>query len=63
INEDYQEDQLYRASFIQFPLIIYGTDIKSERINTPITIDRIAPTIAKAIRIRAPNASSAEPLF
>lgn len=63
LNEDYREEILYRASFLQFPVIIYGTDIKSEHINTPITIDRIAPTIAKAIRIRAPNACSAEPLF
>lgn len=63
VNEDNLENQLYRASFIQFPIIIYGTNIKSEQINTPVTIDRIAPTIAKAIRIRAPNACSSEPLF
>jgi len=29
----------------------------------PVTTDRIAPTIAKSIRIRAPNACTAEPLF
>lgn len=63
INEDNMENQLYRASFTQFPIIIYGADIKSEHITTPVTIDRIAPTIAKAIRIRAPNACSSEPLF
>jgi len=63
LNEDTQEDQISRASFIQFPIIIYGSDIKAERITTPVTTDRIAPTIAKAIRIRAPNACSAAPLF
>ncbi len=63
VNEDYMENQLYRASFIQFPIIIYGTGVKAERINTPVTIDRIAPTVTKAIRIRAPNACSSEPLF
>lgn len=63
VNEDNLENQLYRASFTQFPIIIYGADIKAEQITTPITIDRIAPTIAKSIRIRAPNACSSEPLF
>ena len=62
-NETTQEQQLSRASFMQFPLIIYGTGIQPEKVNTPVTIDRIAPTIAKTIRIRAPNACSAEPLF
>lgn len=63
LNEEAKQDQLSRASFTQFPIIIYGSDIKSERITTPVTTDRIAPTIAKAIRIRAPNACSAAPLY
>lgn len=62
-NENTQETQLSRASFVQFPVIFYGSGMKGERIRIPITIDRIASTIAKTIRIRAPNASSAEPLF
>jgi len=62
-NENTQEKQLSRASFTQFPIIIYGAGTKSERIKTPVTVDRIAPTIAKSIRIRAPNACSSEPLF
>ena len=63
MNENTQEDQLSRASFIPFPIIIYGTGTKAERVKSPVTIDRIAPTIAKTIRIRAPNACSSEPLF
>ena len=63
VNETTQEQQLSRASYTQFPLIIYGTGIQAGKVNTPVTIDRIAPTIAKTIRIRAPNASSSEPLF
>lgn len=63
VNEDNSENQLSRANFVQFPIIIYGAGTKAERINTPVTIDRIAPTISKAIRIRAPNACSSEPLF
>lgn len=62
-NEDNQETQLSRASFVQFPIIFYGAGTKAERVTDHVTIDRIAPSIAKAIRIRAPNACSAEPLF
>ncbi len=62
-NEESNEKYVFRANFIPFPLIIYGANIKPEKINTPVTIDRIAPTIAKAIRIRAPNACKEPPLF
>ena len=62
-NETTQEQQLSRAAFTQFPLIIFGTGIQADTVKTPVTIDRIAPTIAKTIRIRAPNACSAEPLY
>lgn len=62
-NEDNQEKYISRVSFVPFPIIVYGAGTKAERINAPVTVDRIAPTIAKAIRIRAPNACKAEPLF
>ena len=62
-NEENQDTLQSRASFVQFPIIFYGAGIKAERIGDHVTIDRIAPTIAKSIRIRAPNACSAEPLF
>lgn len=63
LNEDSQEHFLSRASFVPFPIIFYGAGIKPQRIRLSTTVDRIAPTIAKAIHIRAPNACSAEPLF
>ncbi len=63
LNEENLDNQISRASFIQFPIIIYGTGIEHERITTHVTTDRIAPTIAKTIRIRAPNACSSAPLF
>jgi hypothetical protein len=63
VNEDTQEDQLVRASYVPFPIMILGSGAPAERIKMPVTTDRIAPTIARAIRIRAPNACSAEPLF
>ena len=60
INEDTNTSTVSRASYIPFPIIFFGTDIKSQRIQTTVTTDRIAPTVARAIRIRAPNACSAE---
>ena len=63
VNEDMHSSTVSRASYIPFPIIFFGADIKAERIQTPVTVDRIAPTVARAIRIRAPNACSSEPLF
>lgn len=63
VNEDTMERSVYIASVIQFPIIFFGANIKGETITAPTSADRIAPTISRAIRIRAPNACSAEPLF
>ena len=63
INEDNGSRQIQRDSFLEFPLIFYGNNLKHEVINTPITTDYIAPTVAHHIRIRAPNACKAPPLF
>ena len=62
-NEETSSSSMSRSSYIPFPIIFYGTNIEAERIVTPVTVERIAPTVARAIRIRAPNACSAEPLF
>ena len=62
-HEDTGYDKLSQLSTPSFPIIFYGTGIKATRIQTPVTTDRIAPTISKAIRIRAPNACTSEPLF
>jgi hypothetical protein len=62
IDEDTQENQLTRASFVPFPIIFFGAGTRADHVTLPVTTDRIAPTIARAIRIRAPNACSAEPL-
>ena len=63
LNENTNEQELSMASFIQFPIIFFGAHIDAGRISLPVTTDRIAPTIARSIRIRAPNACSSEPLF
>ena len=63
INEDTLEKSISRSAHVPFPIIIYGAGTKAERIQTPVTVDRIAPAVARAIRIRAPNACSSKPLF
>ena len=63
LNEETQESYTSRASFVPFPIIMYGAGTNPQHVTTPVTVDRIAPTIAKSIRIRAPNACSSEPLF
>ncbi len=63
LNEDTQEQYTSRAAFVPFPIIFMGMGLQPTRISTPVTVDRIAPTVAKAIRIRAPNACNESPLF
>lgn len=63
-NEDTpQADYLSQLSATPFPIILYGVNVEARRVSTPVTIDRIAPTLARSIRIRAPNACPSEPLF
>ena len=63
VNEDTREDRLVRDSYIPYPIIFFGHTIQGEKIETPVTVDRIAPTLSKAMRIRAPNACGVAPLF
>ena len=63
VNSDTRENQLVRESYISYPIIFYGAGVKAEKTETPITVDRIAPTLSKAMRIRAPNACALAPLF
>lgn len=63
LNEDTQETYTSRAGFVPFPIIFMGAEVPAQRITTTVTADRIAPTVAKAIRIRAPNACTSAPLF
>lgn len=63
LNEDTGDRFQYRSSVLPVPVIIYGPNIKPQRINTTVTLDRVAPTLAGCIHIRAPNACTAQPLF
>lgn len=63
VNNSTHESQLVRESYIPFPIIFLGEGFKAETVETPVTIDYIAPTLSKAMRIRAPNACRVAPLF
>ena len=63
VNEDNRENQLVRESYIPYPIIFYGFNVEPQKVETPVGVERIAPTLSKAMRIRAPNACSSAPLF
>ena len=63
LTENTGESEYLRASYFQFPIIFYGANVEATRVSQPVTTDRIAPTLARIMRVRAPNACSAEPLF
>ena len=61
-NEETIEQSLSRESYLSFPLFFLGAGIVPEKVHIPVTIDRVAPTIAQTLRIRAPNACPQAPL-
>ena len=62
VNEQTRERIQQRESYMGFPLFFYGHEIDPEMVEAPVTVDRIAPTLARCLRIRAPNGCSASPL-
>ena len=54
--------KISRESYVAFPIIFYGTGVKAEQNPIEASVDRIAPTLSKAMRIRAPNACTKAPL-
>ena len=61
-NEKSNEQYTSRLGVASFPIVFYGSGIKPARVTLPVTVDRIVPTVAKAIHIRAPNACNSETL-
>ena len=43
-------------------IIFMGHSVKPAIIQTPVTIEHIAPTLAHFMRIRAPNACTSAPI-
>ncbi|MEG0039086.1 MULTISPECIES: alkaline phosphatase family protein [Bacteroides] len=62
INESTSTNQIVRNAHIPAPLIFLGSSVKPAVIETPVTIDRLAPTLTHVMRIRAPNACTSTPL-
>lgn len=60
---DTHETQQVRSACIPFPIIFMGTGVTAEKVETPASTQSIAPTLSRAMRIRAPNASREAPLF
>ena len=54
--------KISRESYVAFPIIFYGTGVEAEKNPVEASVDRIAPTLCKAMRIRAPNACTKAPL-
>ena len=62
VDEQKTEKQVVSVSEASVPFIILHPTFKAETIATPVVAERIAPTIANAIHIRAPNGCSLLPL-
>ena len=63
VSRDAGKKQLVRESYLPYPVVFLGYGVPAGRVDTPVTVDYIAPTLSKAMRIRAPNACSLAPLF
>ena len=62
IQEDGASQHTVRAAGIPAPVILLGAGIGAETVRIPVSATRIAPTLAGAMRIRAPNACTEAPL-
>lgn len=63
VNENTGEKFNPTPSAVIFPIIFYGASIKADHVESVVSTDRIAPTISKSLRIRAPNGCKSLPLF
>ena len=63
IQESGQNNYTIRLAGTPAPLILIGGGIQPETIRIPIHTDRIAPTLSRVMRIRAPNGCNASPLL
>lgn len=63
IEENNGINKVVRHSHVSSPLIFIGHSVKPSIIQTPVTINHIAPTLAHFMRIRAPNACTTAPII
>ena len=62
VNEETKIKKIVSQAITPAPLIILHPGFKAATITTPVVAERIAPTIANTIHIRAPNGCSLSPL-
>lgn len=62
VEEDGTISQLSRTANIPTPLILMGKGIGKSVVRTPVSMERIAPTLTSVMRIRAPNGCKELPL-
>lgn len=56
------KQQITREGYTAFPLFFMGTGFDAGRVDSPVTVDHVAPTVSKVLRIRSPNACAQPPL-
>ena len=54
--------QYIRHNAIAAPFMLMAPSVPAQKIDTPIDVTRIAPTVAKVLRIRSPNGCTARPI-
>lgn len=61
--EDSYENNVERHNFMETPVMFWGNGVKSAKIETPVTVDMIIPTVSRILRIRSPNAAAGHPFY
>lgn len=56
---DSTQNYVVNKALVPAPCILFGAGIQSATLRTPVSAKRLAPTLAGALHIRAPNASEA----
>lgn len=62
INNNNKVEKIVSYATVQSPTIFLAPSFESKVINTPLQAEAIAPTVAKTIQIRAPNAAQESPI-
>lgn len=62
VNEDNSPSKLVRANAVNTPAFILAPQIKAQKITSIVDASFLAPTVARILRIRSPNAASHKPI-
>ena len=62
VNDVTGESRISREGYVCFPLFFFGAGVVPQKVDVPVTVDRIAPTVCRALRIRSPNGCAQAPL-